>query len=231
MRATTNMVEWAEAWPQDCFCLATPSCSPGKMHRLGGRVNTKQPSIDLSLAQRVASGDGEALRVFYERYADPLFAFIYHHIEPSTQDAQDVWQITLLAAIQSLPTFSGKSRLFTWLCAIARHKIADYRRRVHPVDALSDVPTKHLAKLMDSAPLPEEIVMQRATRIMVVRALTNLSEDYRKALLARYIDDRPLTEISKLIGRTYKATESLLSRARAALREAVEHLEENQGEE
>jgi len=202
------------------------------MHRLDGSVNSDQPSIDIRLAQRVASGDGEALRVFYERYADPLFAFIYHHMEPSTQDAQDVWQITLLAAIRSLPNFSGESRLFTWLCAIARHKIADFRRRsAHPVDVLSDVPTKNLAKLMDSAPLPEEIVMQRATRIMVVRALANLSEDYRKALLARYIDDRPLTEISKLLGRSYKATESLLSRARAALREAVEHLEENQGEE
>jgi RNA polymerase sigma-70 factor (ECF subfamily) len=202
------------------------------MHQLDGSVDTEQRSIDISLAQSVASGDDEALRVFYERYADPLFAFIYHHMEPSRQDAQDVWQTTLLAAIQSLPTFSGKSRLFTWPCAIARHKIADHRRRsAHPVDALSDVPAKYLSKLMDSAPLPEEIVMQRATRIMVVRALTNLSDDYRKALLARYIDDRPVTEISKLIGRTYKATESLLSRARAALREAVEHLEENQGEE
>jgi RNA polymerase sigma-70 factor (ECF subfamily) len=226
------MVEWAKARPQDCTCLATPGYSPGKLHQLDGSVNTEERSIDISLAQRVASGEGEALRIFYERYSDPLFAFIYHHMEPSTQDAQDVWQTTLLAAIQSLPSFSGKSRLFTWLCAIARHKIADYRRRSsHPVDALSDVPRKHLAELMDSAPLPEEIVMQRATRIMVVRALTNLSEDYRKALLARYIDDRPLTEISKLIGRSYKATESLLSRARAALREAVEHLEENQGEE
>ena len=190
-------------------------------------MNNTEPSNDTILAQRVACGDEEALRILYQRYADPLFAFIYHHLGPARQDAEEVWQTSLLAAIHSLSSFSGDSRLFTWLCAIARHKISDFRRRkAQPADVFSDVPFQHLAQLMASTPLPEEILTQRATRILVVRALATLPDDYRKALLARYIDERPVTEISSILGRSYKATESLLSRARLALRQALERFEE-----
>ncbi len=190
-----------------------------------------EPSTDTKLAKLVAAGDEQALQVFYDRYADPLFAFIYHHLDSAREDAEEVWQTTLLAATHSLASFSGESRLFTWLCAIARHKIADFRRRTaQPADVFSDVPTQHLLQLMVSAPLPEEIVLQRATRILVVKALAALSDEYRIALLARYIDDLSVKEISNMLGRSYKATESLLSRAREALRQSLERLEEKHGE-
>jgi RNA polymerase sigma-70 factor (ECF subfamily) len=194
-------------------------------------VDNTDPSSDTILAKRVAAGNEEALQVFFERYADPLFAFIYHHLNSAREDAEEVWQTTLLAAMHSASAFSGESRLFTWLCAIARHKITDFRRRTgKPTDVFSDVPSQQLLKLMATSPLPEEVVLQRTTRILVVKALATLPDDYRSALLARYIDDLPVTEISDLLGRSYKATESLLSRAREALRQRLEHLEEKHGE-
>lgn len=194
-------------------------------------VDNTGPSNDTRLAKRVAAGNKEALQVFFERYADPLFAFIYHHLDSAREDAEEVWQTTLLAAMHSASAFSGESRLFTWLCAIARHKIADFRRRTgKPTDVFSDVPPQQLLQLMAAAPLPEELVLQRDTRIRVVRALGTLSDDYRSALLARYVDELSVTEISNLLGRSYKATESLLSRAREALRQSLEHLEEKHGE-
>ena len=62
---------------------------------------------DLTLARQVTDGDERALEAFYPRYADPLFAFIYHHIDESHPDAEDVWQETLLAAINALPAYRG----------------------------------------------------------------------------------------------------------------------------
>jgi RNA polymerase sigma-70 factor (ECF subfamily) len=182
---------------------------------------------DLTLARQVADGDETALEAFYARYADPLFAFIYHHVDESHPDAEDIWQDTLLAAIRALPTYRGRSRLFTWLCGIARHKIADHFRRQgrSVAEVFSDVPQAELAALIGAGTLPEEVVARRATRVRVVEALATLRDDYRMALVARYADEQAVVEVARLLGKSYKATESLLSRARVAFQEALARLE------
>ena len=182
---------------------------------------------DLVLAKRVAAGDEAALAVFYERYAGLLYAFIYHRLGRSRPDAEDVWQDTLLAALHALPTYRGECRLFTWLCGIARHKIADHFRRQGRAmtDVFSDLSEVQLSALLSGAPLPEEVVMRQATRVRVLEALALLNEGCRTALVARYADERSVREVARMLGRTYKATESLLSRARAAFRGALAALE------
>lgn len=182
---------------------------------------------DLDLAKQIAKGNETALATFYTRYADSLFAFIYHHLDKSRPDAEDIWQDTLLAALRAMPSFRGQSHMFTWLCSIARHKIADFfrQRGSATINVFSDVSETQLSTLVSSTPQPEDMVIQQATRIRVIEALALLTEDYRTALVARYADERSVDEVARLLGRTYKATESLLSRARVAFREALISLE------
>ena len=183
---------------------------------------------DLALANQVVEGSEAALAALYERHADSLFAFIYHHLDGARPDAEDIWQEALLAALRGLPTYRGQCRLFTWLCSIARHKIADHfrQRGWWLTDAFSDLPAARLASLISSGPLPEEIVTGRAARARVVQALALLPEDYQRALVARYADEHSVSEVAQMLDRTYKATESLLSRARVALRDALASPEE-----
>lgn len=182
---------------------------------------------DLTLAQKVAAGDETALDNLFQCYADMLFAFIFHHLNQSHSDAEDVWQETLLGALRTLPGYQGQSRLFTWLCGIARHKIADHLRRQgrDPTEAFSDVPEAKLSSLINSASLPEEFVLRQAGRIRIVEALGMLPKDYQSALVMRYADEQSVDEVARMLQRTYKATESLLSRARVAFQEALAHLE------
>ena len=188
----------------------------------------EQQGSDLQLAKHAASGDETALTEFYGRYADPLYAYIYHHVGDPRSDVEDLWQDTLLCGLQSLSTYRGQSRLFTWLCGIARHKIADhYRHRGRSsTDVFSDVSEVHLAALVSSTPLPEEVITRRATRLRVVEALAVLRDDYREALAARYAEGQSVGQVAESLGRSYKATESLLSRARAAFKVALAGLEE-----
>lgn len=185
----------------------------------------------MKLVKRIVAGNESALKALYERYADPLFAFIYQHLNRSRPDAEDIWQDTFLAALRALPTYRGQSRLFTWLCGIARHKIADFMRRQGRslTVPLSYVPEGKLSVLIASTVLSEEMVREQATRIRVIEALGVLQDDYRSALIARYIDDQSVDEIAQQLDRTYKATESLLSRARAAFQAALIRLEEYTG--
>jgi RNA polymerase sigma-70 factor (ECF subfamily) len=182
---------------------------------------------DWDLVRRIAAGEQAALAAFYERYADPLFAFIYHHLDRCRADAEDVWQETLLAAIRSASSYGGRSRLFTWLCAIARHKIADPLRRQGRAVAqpFADLPESRLSLLVALEPLPQELVENQAVRVRVVEALGLLNDEYRATLVARYVEGRPVDQVACSLGRSYKATESLLSRARAAMRQALARLE------
>ncbi|MGO8675803.1 MAG: RNA polymerase sigma factor [Limisphaerales bacterium] len=181
-----------------------------------------QATDDLALAALVTAGDEDALAALYDRYADPLFGFIYHALDHARPDAEEVWQDTLSAAIRALPTYRGQGQLFSWLCGIARHKLADHcRRRNRPGQDLFLVPPEDLTRLLDQGPLPEEVLSQKATCLRIVEVLGQLPPDYRAALSARYADGSSVEEVARLLAKSYKATESLLSRARAAFRAAL----------
>lgn len=181
-----------------------------------------ETAADLALAQRVVGGDQSALKTLYERHADPLFAFIYHSVDGARQEAEEIWQDTLEAGIRTLPSYQGQSRLFTWLCSIARHKLADHWRRVNRSrQRLTVLPPEDLARLVDEGPLPDEILRRQATRLRVVEALSQLPPDYRMALVARYADGQSVEEIAQRLEKSYKAAESVLSRAREAFRAAL----------
>jgi RNA polymerase sigma-70 factor, ECF subfamily len=191
------------------------------------RLQVLDPRDDLTLAEHASAGDRAALESLYARYADPLYAFICHHLSGRTADVEDIWQDTLLAAVRSLSKYRGSSRLFTWLCGIARHKIADYLRCLgqSPV-VISEVPSQQLAAMIDKGALPEESLMKLDTRVAVVAAMGALPENYRIALVVRYANQGTVADVAQSIGKTYKATESLLCRARVAFRAALLHQDE-----
>lgn len=179
-------------------------------------------SEELTLAQRAGAGDESALRALYDHHADPLYAFICHACNGARSEAQEIWQDTLETAFRTLGAFRGQSEFFTWLCGIARHKLADHwRRQNRPGQQVLLLPPEELAGLMDGGPLPQEILNRRDVCLRVVEVLGRLPAEYRSALVARYADGCSVEETAKLLDKTYKATESVLSRAKAALRKAL----------
>lgn len=72
-------------------------------------------------------------------YYDELYGFIYRQVS-HREDALDLTQDSLIAALRSLPSYDPRKASFrTWLYCIATHKVIDARRRVHTVQVpLSD---------------------------------------------------------------------------------------------
>lgn len=189
----------------------------------------RSTSDDLSLIKRAMAGDESAIVKLYAHYGDLLFAFVYHSVAELPIDPDEICQDTWLAALQSLARYRGQSRFFTWLCGVARHKITDCCRRCthDPVKVFLSESGNSLSRLTDKGPLPEDILMQRATRLCVVEALAMLPEDYGIALIARYADGSSVDKVSQILNKSYKATESLLSRARKAFCQALVYLSED----
>jgi RNA polymerase sigma-70 factor (ECF subfamily) len=182
---------------------------------------------DLELAVAVTSGDTRSLRALFDSYADLLFAFLRHRMEGSRADVEDAWQETLAAAVRGMGTYRGESSLFTWLCSIGRRKAADAARRAGR--QVLEAPATPPVPRLDAEPFEADVVEQAQTRSRVVEVLARLSADQRIVLVGRHVHRRKVPDLAREIGRSYKATESLLSRAREAFRaawEGREHEEE-----
>lgn len=194
------------------------------MVSLGRRVGSPPPpdgqrAEEIGLAGAIARGDTDAFNTFYERYVDRLYRMIYYQLNAQQADAEDVLQETMMAAVKALPSFRGDARLFTWLCGIAQHKITDHRRHQGADGEKVTVPLED-DRLWSSD--GADHAQSTETRVVLRQALAAMPEDYRQVLLLKYVQGLSVDEIAKVMGRSFKSVESLLSRARESLRLTLE---------
>jgi RNA polymerase sigma-70 factor, ECF subfamily len=174
---------------------------------------------DKELVKKIKRGDQSAFKQLYQRYSDLLFAFISHQLDNDKEAATDIWQEAWIIAVEKIGGFQNRSNFFTWLCAIAKNKISDHYRL-----------TKRQRKFNDEARIHfdldnEEIeTVDDRTRADVITVLALLAEEYRYLLMAKYLENKSTEEISSEIGKTYKATESMLSRARNTFRKKFKQI-------
>lgn len=181
------------------------------------RMQDYKSAGDHALVRLIQHGDAGALEEFFERFSPPLRTFILRRL-PTHDDADDVLQETLVAVTRAIMRFQSSSQAFTWVCAIARHKIADFYRNRRPCQ---------------SAPLDVETAAEPHGNLadelgeadLVHRALYALSPNERRALLAKYVHRYSTDELATMLGRTPKAVESLLTRARHAFEREYTHLQ------
>ena len=74
---------------------------------------------------------------------------------------------------------------------------------------------------MDNATLPQDILERSEVHADTIKALWSMEPDYRKALQLRYVEGKSVEEAATVLNRSYKSMESLLSRARRALRKLL----------
>lgn len=168
------------------------------------------------LVASVLGKDRKATAEFVDRCADWAYPFLRRRLVPRPDVIEDILQEILLAAWQALPTYRGDSSLQSWIVGIARHKIDDYyRRRISEEDISEE---EDSAPEPSTAPMLEQQLDSAAQQEKVQKTLSSIPETYALALLARYRDERSVREMAQLSGKTEKAMERLLARARENFR-------------
>lgn len=156
----------------------------------------------------------DTAREIYQKYQARLRKFISNKVG-SEQDIEEILQESLIAAVDCLPLYSGKSTLFTWICGIARHEIADYyRKKKIKTFLFSHLPW--LEELAHDALGPEQIFMRRELEEKVKKTLSRLSEGYAEVLRLKYYQGLSVEQIAIKLNETVKGVESKLFRARQA---------------
>jgi RNA polymerase sigma-70 factor (ECF subfamily) len=158
---------------------------------------------DQELIRRIRAGDSAAVAELYERYAPALWRYVYARVDRDVHAGQDVLSETFLAAIRSLRRGTTTENVAGWLTGIARNKSADwYRQRAKTSSSDAEPPTRAAS----------------AASGVVADVLDALPGDQRLVLEWKYLDRCTVREIAQRVGRSEKAVEALLYRAREAFR-------------
>ncbi len=180
------------------------------------RLADAGPSDDRRLVAGVLAKDRKATAEFVERCADCVYPFVSRRLMPQTTAVEDLVQEILIAAWQNLANFRGEGGLRSWVLGIARHKVEDhYRKRIRETEL--DEGEDGVAELA-LQPGFEERLDKEAEERKVEAVLAGLPEAYGLALQWRYRDNRSTREMAEMTGKTEKAIERLLARARESFR-------------
>jgi RNA polymerase sigma-70 factor (ECF subfamily) len=183
-------------------------------------------NIDQELVQRLLRGDARAFDEFFNEYYPKLYRFVKRRMPRDASAAEDVAQATVCRALESLHTFRGEAALMTWLCTLCRREMStrwrDTRDFAIPAALSEDDPEIRAAleSLLASESMDPVLLAGRAqVRETICAALDYLPAPYADILEWKYVSELSVAQIAQRLGRSVKATESLLTRAREAFRE------------
>jgi RNA polymerase sigma-70 factor (ECF subfamily) len=183
---------------------------------------TDREMRESGLRAAVLAGDERAWESWYQESYDGLFAYISWRCGGDRELAGDTVQETWLIAVKRIKNFDPKRGSFaTWLRGIAanvlRNQFRSANRRNGQHQSLASDP-------VDPGAAPNNLKeCDRAHQ--VAWSLSQLPERYEAVLRAKYLDGQSVLDIAAEWRETPKAIESLLTRARHALRDAIERKE------
>jgi len=159
-----------------------------------------------------------ALEQVYYRYLPTVWRYVYWRTGGRRQATEDIVSETFLAAIRQLARLDPQGgSLAAWLTGIARHKLGDYRREQRRAGGSAD--SDQLVEVMATSTLDTSQIVEAAeTRKLVIEVMNQLPDEHRLVLEWKYLDRLAVAEIGGRLGRTPKAVESMLYRARRSFR-------------
>jgi RNA polymerase sigma-70 factor (ECF subfamily) len=176
---------------------------------------------DQQLVQRVQKGDKAAFDLLVRKYQHRVLKLVGRFVNDSAE-AEDVAQEAFLKAYRALPAFRGDSAFYTWLYRIAintaKNALVANRRR--PVDFDLDLqdPDQHdRQSMLKDSDTPEGVLLTDEIREVVERALEQLPEDLRTAIVLRELEGLSYEEIAEAMDCPVGTVRSRIFRAREAI--------------
>jgi RNA polymerase sigma-70 factor (ECF subfamily) len=169
---------------------------------------------DRALVTRAQEGDRAAFDDLYMRYYRRLYRFCLRRLHDA-HEAEDVAQEAFARAWRALPTFGGDRRFYPWLSVIASHLCTDVLRRRNRSTPVAEFHQGNVASTEDGG---EELMLAAVDSALVAKAFTRLSDRHQRILHLREGSGWSYQRIADHEGVGITAVETLLWRARQALK-------------
>ncbi|HEY3832159.1 MAG TPA: sigma-70 family RNA polymerase sigma factor [Acidimicrobiia bacterium] len=165
-----------------------------------------------------ATADVDRFVAAYRTTLPEVFGYLARATAGDRALAEDLTSETYTAALSAWRRGQADALTVPWLIGVARHKLVDrFRRADREQRKLAMVHALGADDIDDSG--------DAVDRELLFGAIRRLPPLQRAAVALRYVDDLPVREVAHLLDRSVAATDSLLRRARTALRALIEEAE------
>jgi len=169
----------------------------------------------LSLIQRIAGGDRQALAALYRAYERPVYRFILSRLN-DPHEAADILHDVFMDIWRVAASFEGRSQVRTWIFGIAYRKVIDAHRKRGRVEVTDEVP--ETGEMADSAEAGFAAT-QEAEHLRY--CLGRLSDDHRSAISLAFYEDMTCAQIAEVAGVPEGTVKSRLFHARKLLQHCL----------
>ena len=182
---------------------------------------------DAALMQAFQRGDESAFESLVGRHRDRVFRLAYRYLGDASS-AEDLAQETFLRVYRSKSSWRPEAKFSTWLYRVTANACLNEiraRRARRAVEATAPTapgggtPSEPADP---AAPDPAGETVRAETAAVVRQAVAALDEDQRTAVLLSKYEGLSYRELADAMNRSVPAVKSLLVRARANLRRALE---------
>lgn len=178
-------------------------------------IETNEPDLIAAVLRK----DRKAMAEFVSRYADKIYSYVRHRLIPREEMVEDLVQDVFLVGLAGLKEFRRGSSLETWLLGIARNKVGDYyRSRLREPMALDESSENSQPELVIEF-LADELLDRKRQQEKTALILKSLPDVYSLVLLWRYWENKSAQEMADETGKSVKAVERTLARARAEFKQ------------
>jgi len=183
---------------------------------------------DVALMLRVKDGDHDAFRTLIERHQRSVINVIYRAIGDAWE-AEDLAQRVFIQVFRSAGRYMPRAKFTTWLFTITHNTILNERRRrgrhaAESLEAMARQDDEAVAGLQladERAPNPAREVAERELQERIQKAIEQLPEAQRTAVILCRFEGLAYEEIAEVLGCSVSAVKSLLHRARQTLKEQL----------
>lgn len=175
-------------------------------------------TVDLSderqLVRRILAKDEQAFVAFVRANEKALRAYVMRQIrDPEMVD--EVVQDVFIDFLEALRSFQYNAKLKTYLFSIAKFKVIDVIRKKKIKKVIFSALPDHVVEGL-SPVLMDETLEKKELEARIRHVIDKLPHEYQVILRLKYMDGERVKAISRKLSLTFKATESLLFRARQA---------------
>lgn len=178
---------------------------------------------DKQILSQLKSKDKDAFIKVYDEYVQDIYRFIYFKVSKQ-EEAQDLTSMVFLKTWQHIQNKSliDSKTLRALVYKVARTSIVDYyRESKKKMEVSLDNEDKPIDVVDDS--IDHEADADRAMNLELLKSqLPLLKEEYREAIVLRFVNDLSLDEIAEVTGKSKGNVRVILHRAIAALKGLVE---------
>lgn len=176
---------------------------------------------DQELVERVKRGDKAAFDLLVLKYQSRIVNLVSRFVR-NPSDAMDVTQEAFIKAYRALPKFRGDSAFYTWMYRIAVNTAKNYlavqSRRPNQADQdISEIEQIEGNNALKEQATPEHMLLTDEIQSTVIKAIENLPEDLRTAIMLRELEGMSYEEIATVMECPIGTVRSRIFRAREAI--------------